>query len=147
MHSTTNFLNSKKRRIMIGVRGGFFYNMNGKKVYGTKATFRKVGAGVVTNIVNHSAVPLPIRRGLSAVTRVMMKKSPSPAVQTSTNFLNSKRRRIMQGPMGGFYVFQDGWKIYRPKATFRKVGSVGSVTNIANHKAVPMPIRRKLKGN
>ena len=64
--SSTNFLNSSKRRIMQGVRGGFFSNSgDGKKVYGLKAHFRKVGAnGAVTKIINKSAVPSPIRRAV-----------------------------------------------------------------------------------
>ena len=138
--TTTNFLNSKKRRIMIGVRGGFFSNMNGKKVYGMKAMFRKVGAGDVTKIANHGAVPLAIRR---KVRGAVMKKSPVMA--TSTNFLNSKKRRIMQGHSGGFYSNTNGKKVYGMKAMFRKVGSAGPVTKIANHKAVPSPIRRSHK--
>lgn len=64
--SSTNFLNSSKRRIMQGARGGFFANAGaGKKVYGVKAHFRKVGAnGEITKIANTSAVPSPIRRAV-----------------------------------------------------------------------------------
>jgi hypothetical protein len=62
-HSSTNFLNSLKRRIHVGERGGYFaHDAQGKKVYGAKALYRKVGSGDVTKIVNHAAVPSPIRR-------------------------------------------------------------------------------------
>jgi len=62
-HSSTNFLNSLKRRIHVGERGGYFaHDAQGKKVYGAKALYRKVGSGDVTKIINHAAVPSPIRR-------------------------------------------------------------------------------------
>ena len=61
--SATNYLNSSKRRIFHGARGGFHaLGESGKKVYGIKAHFRKVGNGDVTKIADHMAVPSPIRR-------------------------------------------------------------------------------------
>ena len=138
--SSTNFLNSKKRRIMLGSSGGFFSNVGGKKVYGIKAAFRKVGSGSITKIANHEAVPVAIRSKMRGA--VIIKKSPVMA--TSTNFLNSNFRRIMQGHRGGFYANSNGKKVYGIKASFRKVGS-GGVTKISNHKSVPSPIRRSHK--
>jgi hypothetical protein len=63
-YSATNYLNASKRRIFHGARGGFHaLGVRGKKVYGIKAHFRKVGgSGNVTNISNMAAVPSPIRR-------------------------------------------------------------------------------------
>ena len=62
---------------------------------------------------------------------------------TSTNFLNSKRRRIFQGPSGAFYAqaANGGAKVYRPKAMFRKVGGEGATRRIAAHNTVPNKIR------
>jgi len=61
--SATNYLNASKRRIFHGARGGFHaLGEGGKKVYGVKASFRKVGNGDVTKIANMAAVPSPIRR-------------------------------------------------------------------------------------
>jgi hypothetical protein len=61
--SATNYLNASKRRIFHGARGGFHaLGEGGKKVYGVKASFRKVGNGNATKISNMAAVPSPIRR-------------------------------------------------------------------------------------
>ena len=61
--SATNYLNASKRRIFHGARGGFHaLGDGGKKVYGVKASFRKVGNGNATKISNMAAVPSPIRR-------------------------------------------------------------------------------------
>jgi hypothetical protein len=62
-YSATNYLNARKRRIFQGAKGGFHaLGEGGKKVYGIKAHFRKVGRGDATNISNMAAVPSPIRR-------------------------------------------------------------------------------------
>ena len=61
--SATNYLNASKRRIFHGARGGFHaLGDGGKKVYGVKAHFRKVGSANATKISNMAAVPSPIRR-------------------------------------------------------------------------------------
>lgn len=61
---------------------------------------------------------------------------------SSTNYLNSKHRRIFQGKTGGFYAqSDDGKKVYGPKAMYRKVGGEGAVRRIASHNLVPNKIR------
>ncbi len=61
---------------------------------------------------------------------------------SSTNYLNSKHRRIFQGKTGGFYAQADGGaKVYAPKAMYRKVGGEGAVRRIASHNLVPNKIR------
>ena len=62
MNSTTNYLSSTMHRIMRGMRGGFFVNKGGKKVYGLKAHFRKVGNASPTKIATPVSVPMSIRR-------------------------------------------------------------------------------------
>jgi len=62
---------------------------------------------------------------------------------TSTNFLNSKKRRIFVSGSGAFYAkSEDGKKIYKPKAMFRSTAS-GSMRRIAAHNAVPNAIKSK----
>jgi hypothetical protein len=61
---------------------------------------------------------------------------------SSTNYLNSKHRRIFQGKTGGFYAQAEGGaKVYGPKAMYRKVGGEGAVRRIAAHNLVPNKIR------
>lgn len=62
--SATKFLNMKQRRIMAGPKGGFYIMKDGKKVYGPKAAFRKVGAnGTVMKLAStNSNVPKDLRR-------------------------------------------------------------------------------------
>ena len=132
MNSSTNFLSSSMHRIMRGIRGGFFINKGGKKVYGKKAHFRKVGNAKHTNIVNHGAVPVSIRR--------KSKGSNTGMKANSTNFLAKSGHRIMHGERGGFFINKGGKKVYGNKASMRKMGS-NSPTKIATPTSVPMAIR------
>ena len=62
---------------------------------------------------------------------------------TSTNFLNSKKRRIFVSGSGAFFAkSEDGKRIYKPKAMFRSTGE-GSMRRIAAHNAVPNAIKSK----
>ena len=66
--ANTNFMNAQHRRIYQGAKGAFFVKRaDGKKVYGIRASFRKVGAnGVETklNKSNRNTVPSPLRRAV-----------------------------------------------------------------------------------
>ncbi len=61
---------------------------------------------------------------------------------SSTNFLNSKQRRIFQSEKGAFFVKTAvGKKSYGPKAAFRKAGADGSVRKVtASNTNVPKKI-------
>lgn len=136
MSSSTVFLSASKNRIMRGTRGGFYIVTGGKKVYGLKAMFRKVGSnGRTTKIGNHGTVHASIRRK-------RMRNVRPTNLSNSTCYLDVNRRRIMHGANGGFYSNSSmGKKTYGLKARFRKVGSGGRVTKIATPNAVPVPIR------
>ena len=134
--SSTNYLNSMKRRIYMGERGGFFALAvgTGKKVYGVKARYMRTrGKNAVRKIDNKMAVPNKIKRKIRS----------AKVKGTPTNFLTKSGHRIMRGPTGSFYVNKDGKRVYKLKANKRKVGSA-SPTNIGNHMNVPSPIRRKM---
>ena len=61
---------------------------------------------------------------------------------TSTNFLNSKMRRIFVSAAGKYFAKADGGKrTYKPKAAFRKVGANGSMNKLKKTNVVPTPIR------
>jgi hypothetical protein len=61
---------------------------------------------------------------------------------TSTNFLNSKQRRIFLSAAGKYFSkTEDGKRVYKPKAAFRKVGAEGSVNKLTKANVVPTPIR------
>ena len=137
MSSITNYLSSGLNRIMRGIRGGFFINKGGKKVYGIKAHFRKVGNAKHTNIGNHGAVPVNIRRSMKMSPRMKMS---SRMKANSTNFLTKSKHRIMHGERGGFFINKGGKKVYGNKASMRKMGS-NSPTKIATPSSVPMSIR------
>ena len=66
--ANTNFTNSQHRRIYQGAKGAYFVKRaDGKKVYGVRASFRKVGAnGMETklNKANRNTVPSPLRRAV-----------------------------------------------------------------------------------
>ena len=71
---------------------------------------------------------------------------------SSTNFLNSKQRRIFQSEKGAFFVkTAAGKKSYGPKAAFRKPGADGSVRKLTKSNAnVPRkiaPAARKVRKN
>jgi len=53
---STKFLDVNKRRIMQSANGAFYIKKGGKRVYGNKAAFRKVGSRV-TGISNIKKVP------------------------------------------------------------------------------------------
>ena len=88
--TSTNYLNSLKRRIHVGGRGGYFaHDAQGKKVYGAKALYRKVGSSNVTKIANHMAVPTPIRRKVRSnkgVARVAAAKPKRVAAKNTMVF-------------------------------------------------------------
>ena len=97
MSTSTNYLNSLKRRIQVGPRGGYFVqDSKGKKVYGVKARYRKVGSTNVTKIANHMAVPTPIRRKVRSnkgvarvkkVSAVSLRRSPVKSTSPSSRSL------------------------------------------------------------
>jgi hypothetical protein len=71
-------------------------------------------------------------------------------VNTPTNFLNMKRRRIYQGERGGFFVKDSDGKMKRGiKASFRKVGSNGDESKLGpkNRDSVPVKLRRAVRKN
>jgi hypothetical protein len=80
--TATNFLNSQKRRIFQGARGSYFVKRaDGKKVYGLRAAFRKVGAnGAESKLTKKNAmtVPSPLRRAVRKNAGVK-RKSPAAA--------------------------------------------------------------------
>ncbi len=124
----------------MGARGGFFSkDMDGKKYANPKAHFLSVGKFGYSNIVNHMAVPMKIRRSAES-----KRGRPVGAAHksTSTNFLSKSGHRIMQSEKGRFFINRDGMRVYGVKAHKRKVGSA-SPSSIANHMAVPSPVRRK----
>jgi len=57
--SATKFLDINKRRIRQSANGAFFVKKGGKRVYGNKAAFRKVGKRV-TGIASPKKVPMAI---------------------------------------------------------------------------------------
>ena len=61
---------------------------------------------------------------------------------TSTNFLNSKMRRIFVSAAGKYFAKAEGGsRVYKPKAAFRKVGANGSTNKLTKSNVVPTPIR------
>ena len=65
---------------------------------------------------------------------------------TSTNFLNSKQRRIFQSERGAFFARAGDKKVYKPVAAFRKAGGDGATVKIAGGNAsVPVSIRPKAR--
>lgn len=65
---------------------------------------------------------------------------------SSTNFLNSKQRRIFQSDRGAFFARSGDKKIYKPVAAFRKAGGEGATVKIAGGNAsVPVAIRPKAR--
>ena len=62
--SATKFLDVNKRRIRQSANGAFFVKKGGKRVYGNKATYRKVGKRV-TNIKSTKKVPMAILNKLT----------------------------------------------------------------------------------
>ena len=71
-------------------------------------------------------------------------------VNTPTNFLNMKRRRIFQGERGGFFVRDADGKMHRGiKAAYRKVGANGNESKLGpkNRESVPVKLRRAVRKN
>ena len=63
-------------------------------------------------------------------------------MNVSTNFLNSKMRRIFVSAAGKYFAKSDnGKRTYKPKAAFRKVGANGSMNKLKKSNVVPTPIR------
>ena len=142
--SATKYLNSLKRRIYMGVRGGYFAlaKGTGKKVYGAKALYMRNRGTKVIMKIDHSKVPIKIRRKVRSDKGTQHKGVATKA--TATNFLTRTGHRIMRGEGGAFFINKGGKRIYRAKAHKRKFGN-SSPTNIGNHMAVPSPIRRAVK--
>lgn len=67
----------------------------------------------------------------------------------STNFLNSKMRRIFKSSAGKYFSKSDaGKKSYGIKAAFKKVGADGAVSKISTksvNNTVPSPVRKKVR--
>ena len=60
----------------------------------------------------------------------------------STNFLNSKMRRIFVSAAGKYFAkSENGTRTYKPKAAYRKVGAEGSMNKLKKSNVVPTPIR------
>jgi hypothetical protein len=60
---------------------------------------------------------------------------------SSTNFLNSKQRRIFESDKGSFFVRTSaGKKSYGPVASFRKAGGEGAVRKLVAANSVPKKI-------
>lgn len=75
-------------------------------------------------------------------------------MNVSTNFLNSKMRRIFVSAAGKYFAkTNDGKRVYKPKAVYRKVGANGSMNKLKKNNTVPTPIRpaavagRKVRSN
>ena len=67
-------------------------------------------------------------------------------MSTSTNFLNSKQRRIFQSARGAFFARSGDKKFYKPVAAFRKAGGEGATVKIVRGNAsVPLAIRSKVR--
>ena len=70
-------------------------------------------------------------------------------MNASTNFLNSKMRRIFKSSAGKYFSKSDaGKKSYGIKAAFRKVGANGAVSKISTksvNNTVPSPVRKKVR--
>lgn len=63
-------------------------------------------------------------------------------MNVSTNFLNSKMRRIFVSAAGKYFAKSDnGKRTYKPKAAFRKVWANGSMNKLKKSNVVPTPIR------
>lgn len=63
-------------------------------------------------------------------------------MNVSTNFLNSKMRRIFVSAAGKYFAkTNDGKRVYKPKAVYRKVGANGSLNKLKKNNTVPTPIR------
>jgi hypothetical protein len=63
-------------------------------------------------------------------------------MNVSTNFLNSKMRRIFVSAAGKYFAkSDDGKRTYKPKAAYRKVGADGSMNKLKKTNVVPTPIR------
>ena len=66
-------------------------------------------------------------------------------MNVSTNFLNSKMRRIFVSAAGKYFAkSDDGKRTYKPKAAYRKVGAAGSMNKLKKTNTVPTPIRPAL---
>tara|TARA_R110002074_G_scaffold8144_1_gene34116 strand:+ start:394 stop:1119 length:726 start_codon:yes stop_codon:yes gene_type:complete len=62
-------------------------------------------------------------------------------MSSSTNFLNSKQRRIFKSDKGSFFVkTAGGKKAYKPVAAFRKAGGEGAVRKLVAANSVPAKI-------
>jgi len=67
-------------------------------------------------------------------------------MSTSTNFLNSKQRRIFQSARGAFFARSGDKKFYKPVAAFRKAGGEGATVKLVRGNAsVPLAIRSKVR--
>ena len=63
-------------------------------------------------------------------------------MNVSTNFLNSKMRRMFVSAAGKYFAkTNDGKRVYKPKAVYRKVGANGSMNKLKKSNTVPTPIR------
>ena len=63
-------------------------------------------------------------------------------MNVSTNFLNSKMRRIFVSAAGKYFAkSENGTRTYKPKAAYRKVGAEGSMNKLKKSNVVPTPIR------
>lgn len=61
-------------------------------------------------------------------------------MSSSTNFLNSKKRRIFKSDRGVFFVTSKSGKAYKPVAAFRKAGGEGATVKLVAANSVPSKI-------
>lgn len=104
--SSTNFLNAKRRRIFQSGSGAFYsQGDDGKKVYGMKARYRKVGGGAIRLIASQNTVPNKIR---SSKFKLTSSKAPrfTPASAVSPMMIMRKvrknkgvARKVMMSPV------------------------------------------------
>ena len=79
-------------------------------------------------------------------------------MSTSTNFLNSKQRRIFKSARGAFFARSGAKKFYKPVAMFRKAGGEGATVKLVRgsgtvynnfgkklYASVPLAIRSKVR--
>jgi|TARA_R110000823_G_scaffold16441_8_gene52595 hypothetical protein len=104
MPTATKLMNSKRRVIFQSDRGAFFVKEGEKKLYGVKATFKKMPKGAVKKMTvsNLDTVPLairPMKRGAP--------KGPRPGAMLKKMNTESRKKT--------FKVVSPGGTVYKTK--------------------------------
>ena len=100
--TSTNFLNSKMRRIYQSTRGKFFSKDGDNKYYGVKAMYRTVGrTGARKKILEKSNVnvPAPLQRAVIAGRKARSNKGVKRGMRNLTE--GKARAMIWNGKMPG----------------------------------------------